>query len=78
MDLSTDMLVHIARNFMREMAQPLAPAAIGRALLSEDDLAQRERSRKGGAAALAVAGVGAGTSAALIQVSCILYPAMLS
>lgn len=56
MDLSTDMLIHIAREFMRDMAQPLAPAAIGRALLSEDDLAQRECARKGGGAALAVAG----------------------
>lgn len=41
LDLSTDMLVHIARDFMRNMAQPLAPAAIGKALLSADDLARR-------------------------------------
>lgn len=60
MDLSTDMLVHIAREFMRDMAQPLAPAAIGRVLLSEDDLAHRERARKGGGAALAVTGVATG------------------
>ena len=37
-------------------------AAIGRALLSEHDLAQRERARRGGAAALTVAGVSTGTS----------------
>jgi DNA excision repair protein ERCC-2 len=41
LDLSTDMLVHIAREFMRNMAQPLAPAAIGKALLSAEDLEQR-------------------------------------
>lgn len=35
--------VHIAREFMRSMAQPLAPAAIGKALLSADDLAARAR-----------------------------------
>lgn len=37
------MQVHIAREFMRSMAQPLAPAAIGKALLSADDLNARGR-----------------------------------
>lgn len=41
LDLSTDMLVHIARDFMRNMAQPLAPAAIGKALLSAADVQGR-------------------------------------
>ena len=41
LDTSTDMMVHIAREFMRTMAQPLAPAAIGKALLSAEDLERR-------------------------------------
>lgn len=53
LDLSTDMLVHIARDFMRAMAQPLAPAAIGKVLLSADDLAARHSAA--GAPAEAVA-----------------------
>jgi DNA excision repair protein ERCC-2 len=44
LDLSTDMLIHIVRDFMRSMAQPLAPAAIGKALLSAEDLNRRSSS----------------------------------
>lgn len=43
LDLSTDMLVHIAREFMRNMAQPMEAAAVGRSLLSAEDVANMGR-----------------------------------
>jgi DNA excision repair protein ERCC-2 len=36
LNLSTDMLLHIARDFMRSMAQPYDRMAVGRALLTEE------------------------------------------
>lgn len=35
LNLSTDMLMHIAREFMRSMAQPYDGLAIGKSLLTE-------------------------------------------
>jgi DNA excision repair protein ERCC-2 len=43
LDLSTDMLLHIARGFMREMAQPIDAVAVGRSLLSAADVARLQR-----------------------------------
>lgn len=36
LNLSADMLVHVAREFMRTMAQPYDKMAVGRSLLTED------------------------------------------
>jgi DNA excision repair protein ERCC-2 len=36
LNLSTDMLLHIARDFMRSMAQPYDRMAVGRALLTQE------------------------------------------
>ncbi len=36
LNLSTDMLLHIARDFMRSMAQPYDRMAVGRSLLTEE------------------------------------------
>ncbi|GMH35311.1 hypothetical protein BSKO_03179 [Bryopsis sp. KO-2023] len=38
LNLSTDMLMHVARAFMRNMAQPYDIAQVGKSLLSESDL----------------------------------------
>lgn len=35
LNLSTDMMVHVARDFMRQMAQPYDKGAVGKSLLSE-------------------------------------------
>ena len=39
LNLSTDALVHVARDFMRAMAQPYDREAVGKSLLSEEALA---------------------------------------
>ncbi|GAX84382.1 hypothetical protein CEUSTIGMA_g11804.t1 [Chlamydomonas eustigma] len=39
LNLSTDMMLHVARDFMRNMAQPLDRAAMGKSLLSEQAIA---------------------------------------
>lgn len=36
LNLSADMLVHVAREFMRSMAQPYDKMAVGKSLLTED------------------------------------------
>ncbi|KAG1659685.1 hypothetical protein FOA52_004324 [Chlamydomonas sp. UWO 241] len=36
LNLSTDMLIHVARDFMRSMAQPIDSVAVGRSLLSAE------------------------------------------
>lgn len=36
LNLSTDMLMHVAREFMRGMAQPYDRMAVGRSLLTEE------------------------------------------
>ena len=36
LNLSADMLVHVAREFMRSMAQPYDRMAVGKSLLTED------------------------------------------
>ena len=36
LNLSTDMLLHVAREFMRSMAQPYDRLAIGKSLLTEE------------------------------------------
>lgn len=38
LNLSTDMLLHVARNFMRSMAQPTDASELGKSLLSECDI----------------------------------------
>ncbi|GFR48544.1 hypothetical protein Agub_g10443, partial [Astrephomene gubernaculifera] len=42
MNLSTDMMVHVAREFLRSMAQPYDRGAVGKSLLSEAALAALE------------------------------------
>ncbi|KAG2491377.1 hypothetical protein HYH03_010374, partial [Edaphochlamys debaryana] len=42
MNLSTDMMVHVAREFLRSMAQPYDRGAVGKSLLSEEALAALE------------------------------------
>jgi DNA excision repair protein ERCC-2 len=59
MNLSTDMLLTVTREFMRAMAQPVDPAAVGRGLLSEEAVQaiwatqQEEAARAASAAAAA-------------------------
>ncbi|KAG2438141.1 hypothetical protein HXX76_005750 [Chlamydomonas incerta] len=57
MNLSTDMMVHVAREFLRSMAQPYDRGAVGKSLLSEAALAALEAAggMEGAAAAAAAA-----------------------
>jgi len=45
MNLSTDMLVHVARNFFSEMAQPYEEAIVGQSLLSEEQVNSMDTAR---------------------------------
>jgi hypothetical protein len=51
LSLTTDMLLTVARTFMRQMAQPYDPGSVGKSLLSQDILeamaAQQQQQQQG-------------------------------
>lgn len=45
LNLSTDMLLHVAREFMRSMGQPFEKMDVGRSLLTEEQVHSMEAAR---------------------------------
>ena len=62
LNLTTDMLLTVAREFMRNMAQPFDRGAVGKSLLSEEILEEMARQAGGGGHG-AAGGVGVGGNA---------------